>query len=246
MLTPCPWDGYTPGTVRFCEERLCATVVEPAGAWSNAGFLVVGLYLFWRSWRNGRLGSPLVLFGLTGTLVSVGSFLFHMTGTFWGEYLDLSTMFLISSLMLTLDVKNLLGMRTKRSIVTYFSLALGSMAVVAVFRTVGIALFITHITVWSLLVIYLGVREKRFRTPYLPTLMSIFLVGYGVWNLDFHHVVCNPQNHVFNGHAFWHLTCATSLLLYYIHQEKIEDRARVASREETRSASLPWTGAEPS
>jgi hypothetical protein len=227
-MGPCPWDDYTPGTVSFCEARLCASIVEPANAWSNVAFLLVGIALFWRSIAKGRASSPLILFGVTGVLVSAGSFLFHVTATFWGEFLDLAAMFLISSLMLTLDFRHLLGFSTRRSIGTYAALSLGSMLAVWLVRPIGIGLFITHITVWSFLVIGLMVRRPGYRTWQLPTLMTLFLVGFGIWNLDIHRIACDPNNHVFNGHVVWHLTCATSLFLYYMHQERLEDRATAA------------------
>lgn len=227
MSTPCPWDAYAAGTVRFCEARLCATIVEPANAWSNAGFLVVGLYLLYRCTVRRHLRTPLVLFCVTAPLVSVGSFLFHMTGTFWGEYLDLSAMFLISSLMLALELRHLLGLSTRASMATYAALAVASMAAVAAFRTIGIGLFMAHITLWTLLVAGLWRKSARYRTGQLASLIVIFLAGYGAWNLDFRGVLCDPDNHVFNGHVLWHLAGATSLLLYYLHQERVGDRGRV-------------------
>lgn len=235
-MTPCPWDGYAPSTVSFCEARLCAPIVEPANAWSNLGFLLVGIYLLHRSVARARATSPLVLFGVTGVLVAVGSFLFHMTATFWGEFLDLSAMFFISSLMLTFELRHIFGLSKRSAIATYAALSLGSMALVLAVRPIGIALFITHITIWTFLATGLAYKGERFRTWQLPTLMGIFLAGFGVWNLDIRHMACDPNNHAFNGHVVWHLTCAVSLLLYYAHHERVEDRGGLNREAERRGA----------
>ena len=108
MAPACPWDGFAPGTVHFCEERLCGWIAEPANAWSNLGFLAMGVYLLLRAKKDKR--APLYLVGVTSLLVGVGSFLFHMSGTFVGEFADLSAMFLIGSLMVTMEARRFVPM----------------------------------------------------------------------------------------------------------------------------------------
>ena len=34
----CPWSGFTPPNVDWCEEELCAWVVNPADTWSNLAY----------------------------------------------------------------------------------------------------------------------------------------------------------------------------------------------------------------
>ena len=45
MSDLCPWDGLPPGTVSFCEARLCAWVAEPANAWSSLAYVLMALYM---------------------------------------------------------------------------------------------------------------------------------------------------------------------------------------------------------
>jgi hypothetical protein len=42
-IETCPWSSLDPGTVHFCEERLCAWVVEPSNAWSSMAYVVIGV-----------------------------------------------------------------------------------------------------------------------------------------------------------------------------------------------------------
>ena len=49
----CPWSNWAPATISFCEERLCAWVVEPSNAWSNLAFVAGGAVMLWQS-RNLR------------------------------------------------------------------------------------------------------------------------------------------------------------------------------------------------
>ncbi|HEU4534040.1 MAG TPA: hypothetical protein VFS00_07980, partial [Polyangiaceae bacterium] len=117
------------------------------------------------------------------------------------------------------------GLSTRAALGAYAALSAASMAAVAAFRTIGIGLFIAHIALWLVLVVALWRKSARYRTGQLASLIAIFLAGYAVWNLDFRGVVCDPDNHLFNGHVVWHFACAVSLLLYYVHQERVGDRA---------------------
>jgi hypothetical protein len=41
----CPWDALEPGTVAFCEARVCAWVAEPSNAWSSAAYVLAAAWL---------------------------------------------------------------------------------------------------------------------------------------------------------------------------------------------------------
>ncbi len=60
----------------------------------------------------------------------------------------------------------------------------------------------------------------------------IFVPAMTVWCLDSSGVVCNPQNHIFNGHAAWHLLDALSFwfLFRYYEQFDIPRKALGAGR----------------
>jgi hypothetical protein len=72
--TPCPWDSLTPGTVHFCEARLCAWVAEPSNAWSSVAYLLVGAYLALHAARSrdARLWAVVA----AEVLIGLGSFAF--------------------------------------------------------------------------------------------------------------------------------------------------------------------------
>ena len=52
----CPWSGWAPPNVQWCEENLCALVTAPANTWSNLAYIVVGLVM-WAAAR--RLGEQM-------------------------------------------------------------------------------------------------------------------------------------------------------------------------------------------
>jgi hypothetical protein len=56
----CPRSGFTPPNVDWCEQNLCERVVNPAGAWSDVLYVVLGIWL-WRETRR-RQSRALALF----------------------------------------------------------------------------------------------------------------------------------------------------------------------------------------
>src|SRR5690606_5856714 len=119
-LGECPWSRFDPGTIAFCERRLCAWIVEPSNTWSNLAYIAVGLYLLWicRDRRHEALSAV----GVTAVLVGIGSFAFHATGTFIGEVLDVSAMYLISGLFITFNTRRLFAWSERQLLALYVAL----------------------------------------------------------------------------------------------------------------------------
>ncbi len=217
----CPWEGFTPGTVRFCEERLCSWVAEPANAWSNLAFVPVGIYLLRRSQHQRR--TPLCLVGITSILVGLGSFLFHMSGTFFGEFVDLSTMFFIGSLMVTMELRRFVTMGLPSLTFSFLALSGGPMLLLLAFRKIGIALFGVQVAlVYASNIFWRARSAKRGIVVHRHAfrLGTTFALALGIWVLDLTGAVCSPANHVFNGHAAWHVLSALCLYFFYRHQEQ--------------------------
>jgi hypothetical protein len=219
VLESCPWSRFEPAAIEFCERRLCAWVVEPANTWSNIGFVLVGLLILFKVGKESR--PDLKMIGLTAVLVGIGSTLFHMTGTRWGEVIDVSAMYLISSLFIVFAAQRLWALPMSRFVMTYLVLATVTMAALVLSKTNGIWLFAAHITVAVLLELQ-AFRTLSSRAQYRDLgLMAItFTVAFTSWALDVRHIICNPDNHIFGGHALWHLANATCLWFYYRFQKQ--------------------------
>ena len=88
VAASCPWSHYAPASISFCEERICAWIVEPSGAWSNLAYVVVGIVILLRSRRAMRTFRAVDAVGVVALLIGFCSFAFHATGTRIGETLD--------------------------------------------------------------------------------------------------------------------------------------------------------------
>ena len=82
----CPWDGWEPAAIEFCEADLCSWIIQPANTWSNLAYVFVGAWLIRLALREGH--RDLASLGLIEILIGIGSFFFHMSGTHVGEVVE--------------------------------------------------------------------------------------------------------------------------------------------------------------
>jgi hypothetical protein len=215
MSQTCPWDAFDPGSVAFCEERLCAWIVEPSNAWSSVGYLLVAFWLYSRDARGSR--DPVRYAVVVGTaLTGLGSFAFHGTGTAWGELLDQLGMFVLSALVLAFVFGRRRGLSNAATTTVYAGLVAVSTLVQLVAPSLGIPLFALQLVVglgWELYSRSHAVDTSPWKP--LAQAIGILLVSFGIWLTDITGLVCEPTNHLVTGHAVWHVLNATCLLYLY-------------------------------
>jgi hypothetical protein len=215
VIGPCPWDGLSPGTVHFCEERLCAWVAEPSNTWSSIGYVMVGVWLMITHARPAR-DARLWAVAAAELLIGLGSIAFHATGSFAGELVDQAGMFMLSCLILSFAAGKARGLSASRTAGLYAAMTIGSTLSLLVVRPLGIPLFAVQ------LVAGLGWEVAQWRraadkAPYrwLFAGIGVFLVSFVIWALDIGKVLCRPDNHVVTGHAVWHVLNALSIERLY-------------------------------
>lgn len=145
----CPWDGYQPATIAFCEARLCALVAEPANAWTSLSKTLVGLLLI----PACRRAAVPALWAIVAAAVLQGplGFALHATGTFWGEALDVCGMFLISGLLVTFALARVRRWSARRLVAGYAALTAGSVVALLLAHPSGIAVFSAQLAAWAAL-----------------------------------------------------------------------------------------------
>lgn len=215
----CPWSGYAPATIAFCERRLCAWVVEPSNAWSNLAYLLVGFLILRR--LSGRPATALSVIGVGAIVLGLGSFAFHATGVRVFEVVDVAGMYVLSGLGLTFALQRLLGWGDGVAVACFAALTLGSSLLMVALGTDGIVVFIVQITAMVLIEVGLRARNPPGASRWILAAVAVLVVAYGIWNLDFRGIVCDPDNHFVNGHAIWHALTAVSIYLFYRFQEAV-------------------------
>jgi Ceramidase len=244
-----PWAGLEPGKITFCEAGVGGWVQEPANAYSSVAYIVVAAYLFRRS--MGTAAHALALVAVTGLLMGCGSFFFHASRAFVGEFVDEASMFLLSGLMLTLALRRLRAWTTATCVRAYGVLSVVSVSLLAAMKSVGVLVFAVHVLVLLVLEVNLAWQDARapggpqIESRDLHRLVATFGAALAIWSLDLTRLVCRSGAHVFNGHAVWHVLTAACLVFYHRYQEQFFSPRRGALLTPPRPT-LPAPAASPS
>jgi len=221
----------------YCEAISSGLVAQASNAWSNGGFVLVGLAVL--AAVGGVAGSGLMarddrvrrLYGAVAVFLGVGSFLFHGTMRAWGGYLDLLSMHVFIGFLLAYDLARIRGWGHAA-----FSAALWPL--VAMFAGVLLVVPPEHgKTVFAVLVVVTLALEAvvgRGRTvvhrvPWFWAGIGTFVAANVVWNLSrTGRPWCDPES-LLQGHALWHLLTAATVWCLYRYLSADEARAAVAA-----------------
>ena len=221
----CPWhelSQYGLPNVNWCEETLCAVVNEPANAYSNVAFLLVALAM-WALGRSVR-ASALRRFAPAAVLVGASSFAYHASNIYLTQVLDFLGMFVFCYLLLLINAERLgwLGAQAVRRVLPVC--VLGSTALTAALAPLGfpiqslIAALILGIIVTEALLRRRAVYPMRY---FLLSLLAIS-IGAVCSGVDVSRRLCDPQSHLLQGHAAWHVMSALSLLFSFLHYRQFD------------------------
>jgi hypothetical protein len=221
----CPWHElslYGLPNVNWCEETLCAVVNEPANAYSNLAYVLVALGM----WALGRkLRAPtLRQFAPAAALVGIASFIYHASNTYLTQVLDFLGMYVFCFLLLLLNVERLgwLGSWAARRSLPLLVLAMT--ALTAFVAPLGFPIQ----SLIGLLILCIVVTETLLRRRAVYSLqnfgLSLLLLTAGAVCsvLDVSRRLCDPTNHVLQGHAAWHVLSALSLLCAFLHYRQFD------------------------
>jgi hypothetical protein len=230
-LRDCPWSGWSPGTLRFCESLRCEWIVAPAETWSNIGYFLVGFFLlFANRGKFSIAGSVRARFGVYALVVGVFSSLFHASHTYAFETADLAAMNFLGTELVVANLLRLGWLRNASPIPFAGLLFLGGLGLL--FGTEGIdrlSVFGAFAVIAVFLEAVLFVRARRqaggridaaLRATYRPYLftLALFLAAWACWIADYRRLICDPDQHFLSGHALWHLLnsgCFLTLSRFY-------------------------------
>jgi hypothetical protein len=229
----CPWYALSelgPPNIKWCEQRLCAWVNEPANAWSNLAFVIAALVI--ASWsRSGLESSALRRFAPAVALVGVGSFVFHASNTYVTQLFDFLGMYLFCGMLLGINAARLGWLAPRRVSAAVFAGALGLTAFTAVIVRwqAPIQLIVLGLIAGILVSESLCHRRAQPRPQLRWFAAAVALLGAALVCsvLDATRRWCVPEDHVFQGHAAWHVLSAASLLASFVHYRQF-DRALAA------------------
>lgn len=213
-----PWANWTPAHMRFCENILPGLVSQPANTYSSLIYILIGIWLTLKSRPRDNPGAAFILqwWGPVEIAVGVGSVFFHMSSTFIGEFMDLSAMYFFSSLSLVFNMRRHGWLTHKQEPWAFIFFSALGMILLALYKDTGIAYFAISVAVTFLLEMNLfrnpATRAKNYR--YFWTGIFFFIAAQIFWQLDVRDIMCDGDNHWFQGHALWHIT--NSFCFYWL------------------------------
>ncbi len=211
------WGGLP--NVKWCEETLCSLIAEPANTWSNLAYLLVAVGLWYAN--RGESNRMLRFWAPTAACVGLTSLVYHASVAFVTQVLDFWGMYFFFGLVLLLNL-----------------LRLGKLAAATFFRTLFITIFaMTAVTVVVakvglpvqgiiLLMIALTLATEIWATVASTTPVKhralavclVFIAAAAAFSgADASRAWCNPADHVFQGHAIWHVLGSVAVAFAHVH-----------------------------
>ena len=222
------FEHFSKPTIKYCEDNLLSYIAQPANSWSNLAFVLVGTYLFFISRNQKNL--LLKFLGPMAVLVGLCSFFYHASYTFVGQFLDLGSMFLLSSYLLVFNLHRLSArfFTIRKTVLLFFILVLSSLTIVYFIRptnfTIGLPIF--ALQVLAILILEWQLYKRRtsnYKIQNLLIAFALLIAAFIFWNLDFLRLWCDPNTfHLINGHAMWHILNSLVFIFLYSFYAQFE------------------------
>lgn len=222
----CPWHNHQlyfgPPNVNWCEPTICSWINEPFNAWSNLGYLILGLVLIFKSThRLERQFGGLVLF--TG----LASFIYHSTNNFFTQYFDYLGMIALLSFAISFNISRILNDNQKISlflgwILSFYLVALNLFMMLKIPIQLIVLLGCGSVLILEIVCFYILKTKSKIKLSDLNYfILSLLFLGLGQTFavLDLNRVYCPTQLWI-TGHVLWHFFGALGLGFYALHLKK--------------------------
>ncbi len=235
------WTAQRPATCLphhcFCEHVRAGNIRQPANTWSNMGFVLVGLLIFGvvaRDRDEETLSPPsnpinnhrsiAYVYAVTVILMGLMSLYFHASLTFWGQWFDVQSIYLLGCFMLLYNLKRLMGWGVGLFLTGFVGanalLGYVQYAHPAVRRhMVGVVVLLALVLEF----VYRKQGTSKIKLSWLGAAAGCIAMAFFVWILDIKKIWCWPHS-LIQGHAIWHLlaACMTGCLFLYYRSEREE------------------------
>ena len=222
------YEHFAKPTITYCEDNVLSYIAQPANAWSNLAFIFIGIYLCFLSRNQKNL--LLKFLGPMAVLIGLCSFFYHASYTFVGQFLDLGSMFLLSSYLLVFNLNRLNDrfFTTRKTIPLFFILVATSLTAVYFIRpinfTIGLPIF--ALQVLAILILEWQLYKRRTNNYKIQNLLIAFallITAFIFWSLDFSRLWCDSNtSHLINGHAIWHILNSVVFIFLYSFYAQFE------------------------
>lgn len=238
----CFWSGWAPPNVDWCEAELCGAVVNPAGTWSNLAYVVFGVWMIIAARRTSH--PALKLFGPASLFVGATSFAYHASYTAFFQFFDFVGMFVFCMTIIAANSVRLGWTRPAQAFTPAFVgvLALSAALPLVSETAVPIQAMVVVLILFILAQEAVSVRRsggggQRVSLRWFAWALALIVLAALFSASDVTRAACDPHDHVYQGHAVWHVLSAASLAAMFLHQREVGRASDRAGRGAASSAS---------
>ena len=210
--------------VKWCEETLCGVIAEPANTWSNLAYIIVAAWLWWFTRKDEsrtlRFWAPVAFW------VGLTSFVYHMTVSFLTQVFDFWGMYFFFGLVLLLNLIRMGKLGADKLFKTLY-LSIGGLTVFTVIIAklhLPVQGIVAVMLVLILFTEFLASRSSKSPVGYRFLALSLVAVAiaFAFSASDATGARCDPKDHVFQGHAIWHVFGSISMAFAHLHYRQFK------------------------
>jgi hypothetical protein len=218
----------------FCESIVPGTIKQYSNSVSSLGFCIVGFWIIGKQIlvnvtdhysKSDHSSFLAALYAISVIFIGIGSFIYHATLSFVGQFLDVASMNLLANFILLTHFRFRKEFSNKTFIFLYVILNLFTSYLIWYHPETRRILFLILILISILPILPFWGALFLKAYAYLYSAILILLIALVIWNLDLRGVVCSP-NSLLQGHAIWHvLGSLVCLLLHFFYaQNKVSSK----------------------
>jgi hypothetical protein len=214
--------------VKWCEETLCSVIAEPANTWSNLAYIVVAGWLWWFTRKDES--KTLRFFAPVAFWVGATSFVYHATVSFLTQVFDFWGMYFFFGLALLLNLLRM-GKLSADKLFTTLYLSIGGLTLLTVIvakLNLPVQGIVGGMLILILLTEVLASRAATGPVAYKFLAASlVFIAAAASFSAsDASGVRCDPKDHLFPGHAIWHVLGSISMGFAHLHYRQFKSLFR--------------------
>ena len=217
----CPWYDslqiHGPANLKWCEERVCGWINEPANAWSNAAYFLAAAWIFHKARQENSRGG--LFFAFAVFVMGALSFLYHASNNFLTQALDFTGMFLMVFFVIAGNLARMRWLSRRAAFILYLFACVGGTAALWPIHATGLKIqWLVAVAAVVLAASEYGARvaEGETRSLKLFWTCAAVMVASELCSLaDGGRFLCDPSSHLVQGHALWHCGGGVGMTLLY-------------------------------
>lgn len=226
----CPWyevSQLAPPNVKWCEASQCSWITEPANTWSNLAYIVAAIVVYQIYKKHG--GESLRRAAWYSFWIGVTSGVYHASYNFFSQIFDFFGMYLMGFLVLNQTLIRMGVIQKDKEQKQFWISVMLTTLLTILFKFIGFpyqAIVLALVVSNLVLEVRLNSRSsENVDTRYFWSSIGMMAVGITFSILDAKRIFCDPNNHLIQGHALWHVFVSVAFVFWALHIKQFKRKS---------------------